>query len=141
MKNRKITFEQKRQKGSKRIIQAISDAFFEELEGLNLAQYPSDYYIFGYSGVANKTICHADFFRKKHRAMLDILGINKDEYKIYNWKHTGASLLFVALDYDILRIKKHLGHTDVKTTMSYIGKYHELSGDDRLIEKAPKFGA
>lgn len=136
--NRKIRFLAENQKTSVRRFQPISDAFYSELERMNLDRYPKNYFVFGLNGEPAYMKVGVNFFSKRHRQMLKTLNLKHFDYKMYAWKHTGAVYLYESIR-DLKRVSEHLFHTDIKTTLIYLQRYGVVFGDGEFEKKAPKF--
>lgn len=90
------------------------------MERLGVFAYSPDLYLFGHGGVPGTKPIGPSTLRERFTAYRKQLHI-PDSRKLYAWKHTGA---IVALDngMDIIKLKDHLRHSSVNTTMQYAKK-------------------
>ena len=90
------------------------------MERLGVFAYHADLYIFGHGGVPGVKPIGVSTLRERFQDYRRALHIPESR-KLYSWKHTGA---IVALDngMDIVKLKDHMRHANVSTTMQYAKK-------------------
>lgn len=90
------------------------------MERLGVFAYHADLYIFGHGGVPGVKPIGVSTLRERFQDYRRALHIPESR-KLYSWKHTGA---IVALDngMDLIKLKDHMRHADVSTTMQYAKK-------------------
>jgi len=59
------------------------------------------------------------YFYNKHRAVLEATGLDDKSLSLYSWKYTGADFFYDKTT-DLLALKKHLRHKEIKTTERYL---------------------
>lgn len=79
---------------------------------------PTDY-LFGYK----LEICDTPWIRNRvtemHSSVIKKLKMNPN-HNLYSWKHTGAVEYYYACGKDILKVKTHLRHYDIRDTIKYL---------------------
>lgn len=110
------------------------------LKEYELHKYPANYYLFGAKTLrAGAKPCGRDTISKRHKKVVQTLkqtGFIKDtEGKtFYSWKDTAAKDL-VEQGVDILKIKDHFRHKELKTTQKYMIMYGGVNESIRDIKK------
>lgn len=123
-------------KNKKQLSVAIPESFIDEIKALNLGQYPSDWYLFGYNLKPGPKQYYRNAVSERHTMALRACGITDEDYTMYGWKHTGNVDAFLAgVDaYDIMRQNRH--HS-LEQTMKYLRSLG-LRPNVGFSKKAPK---
>lgn len=90
------------------------------MERLGVFCYPPEYYIFGRGGIPGTMMLGKSTMRERFLQYRRALGID-DSRTLYAWKHTGITEL-IQNGADIVDVKDHARHADIKTTMEYAKK-------------------
>jgi integrase len=102
-----------------------------------LRDYPKQLYIFGNKGVPSTVQVGSSYFYKRHRKILNRLGLVGEEYDLYAYKHTAVINLFNA-GVDIKDIQRQCRHASISQTDQYL-KNLGLIKNDELMVKYPEF--
>jgi integrase len=86
---RKILIRESISKNKKSQFVSIPDSFVPVLTGMNLHEYPEDYFLIGPKGVPSQTPVGSRAFGVKHHNILRELNF-RSGYTLYSWKHTGV---------------------------------------------------
>jgi integrase len=116
------------------ILKPILNLLYKEIK---IQDYPSHYFLFGKDGKPSNMEIQKNYFSKIHTQLLRKLNYGS-EYKLYGWKHTGASALYEKTK-DILLIRDLCGHSSVSTTEQYLRDLGVLIDKKKLQENTPEF--
>ncbi|WP_299456360.1 site-specific integrase [uncultured Microscilla sp.] len=112
---RKILVRAEISKNGKRQHVDIPEAFLPNVLDWIEDKQPKEYV---FSGDGGKTHRRRDYFRKKHRKILDALGFDKD-VSLYSWKHTGVISFYQATK-DLKALQMQLRHHSLEETDHYM---------------------
>ena len=100
------------------------------IQEYKLRELPPDYYVFSNNGQSGQKLVGGRYFYRKHIKLLQELKLDKYNYTLHGYKHTGAITLYEQTK-DILAGKNHCRHTSSAQTDTYLRKYGAM-----LKEKA-----
>ncbi len=106
----------------------IPTVLIELLETYHLTSFAPEWYLFGTRTLyPNPKQCGRDTISKRHKKMM--LNLKKYDFltdikgkTFYAWKDTAAEQ-FIKNGFNILDLKNHLRHEDIKTTQRYLEAY------------------
>ncbi len=130
-----ITVTGETAKNSKTQTVAMPYQLWELLIKMKLHEYPEDYYLFGIGGTGpGAEQIGKNYFNKKWAKIRETLGFTK-EYKLYNFKHTGAYMLAKS-GVNIKTLQLQLRHSSLDMVNTYLQSLgvNEL---DNLIYEFP----
>lgn len=116
---------------------AIAPALEVLLQQYNLRSYPASYYVFSANGKPGPVPVGINYFYKRHRKILDQLGLTDQRYTVYSYKHTGAINLYTATK-DIELVRQHCRHAHAGQTATYLRELGILRNEDAL-KQFPEF--
>ncbi len=102
-----------------------------------LRDYPKDYYIFTADQKPGEVPAGVNYFYKRHKKLLEELGLADQSYTLYGYKHTGAINLYNATK-DLLTVQRHCRHSTAAQTETYLRKYGVIANEKAL--QIPRFG-
>ncbi|GAB3223617.1 hypothetical protein GCM10027346_02810 [Hymenobacter seoulensis] len=137
IKQRTVLMPAARAKNSKAEHVAIVRQLAEMIEKAGLRQYPADYYIFTKERQPGPEPVGKNWFAKRHRKVLEAVGLKDGEHTVYGYKHTGAINLYLATK-DIELVRRHCCHAHAGITATYLRKLGMFDDDDQLA-KMPDF--
>lgn len=105
-----------------------------QLRAMKLQQYPDDYYLFSIDRKPGPAPTGKNYFWKSWRVFREKFNIPED-YKLYAWKHTGATAADES-GIDRRLIKDQLGHSSLQQTEEYLDS-NKSKGSDTLRRKFP----
>jgi integrase len=108
----------------------IPEGLEELLTRYKIRKYSPEFYLFTASGEPGPEPAGKNFFIKRHRKMLEALGLADSVYSMYGYKHTGALDLYDQTK-DIIAVQRHCRHSSVTQTETYLRRYGKI-----LNEKA-----
>lgn len=83
-----------------------------------IRDFPPHYYIFSYGGPGERMVGEA-YQYEQHKRYIKKMGLYKQDYDLYGWKHTGVTALYRATK-DLKLVQEQCGHTDIKQTVEYL---------------------
>ena len=99
----------------------IPDQLFEEItKTYKLHEYPQDYYVFSLNRQPGPVHLGKSNFRNRFYEIRKVLGLSS-KYKLYGFKHTGASKL-VDAGASTCELQRHFRHKSITTTEAYFRK-------------------
>ena len=99
----------------------IPDQLFEEItKTYKLHEYPQDYYVFSLNRQPGPVHLGKSNFRNRFYEIRKVLGLSS-KYKLYGFKHTGASKL-VDAGASTWELQRHFRHKSITTTEAYFRK-------------------
>jgi integrase len=106
----------------------------EQLRAMNLDKVPGEYFLFSIAKKPGPEKAGKNYFMKGWRKFREAHNIH-DDFKIYSWKHTGAT---AADDAGIDRryIQGHLGHNTLQQTEEYLDS-NKVKGSEEIRSKYP----
>ncbi|MBC6698858.1 tyrosine-type recombinase/integrase [Hymenobacter puniceus] len=107
------------------------------IDQAGLRNYPPDYYIFTKQRQPGPAPVGKNWFAKRHRKVLEAVGLFDGEHTIYGYKHTGAINLYLATK-DIELVRRHCRHAHAGITATYLRKMG-MFDDDEQLAKMPDF--
>jgi integrase len=119
--------------GELRVV-TIPQQLEEQLRAMNLDKVPGEYFLFSTAKKPGPEIAGKNYFMKGWRKFREAHNI-PDDFKIYSWKHTGAT---AADDAGIDRryIQGHLGHNTLQQTEEYLDS-NKVKGSEEIRSKYP----
>jgi integrase len=105
-----------------------------QLRAMKLDKVPGEYYLFSNAKKPGPEIAGKNYFMKAWRKFRETYNI-PDDFKIYSWKHTGATAADDA-GIDRRRIKDHLGHSTLQQTEDYLDS-NKVKGSEEIRVKYP----
>jgi integrase len=124
----------KNNKGEHITIHQDLEALIEEH---GLRKYPKDYYVFTADQKPGEVPAGVNYFYKRHKKLLEELGLADESYTLYGYKHTGAINLYNATK-DLLTVQRHCRHSTAAQTETYLRKYGVIANEKAL--QIPRFG-
>ena len=121
-------------KNSKAEHVAIPRKLEELISEHRLRDCPADWYVFTKSGKPGPVPVGKNWFARRHRALLDGLGLSSRNFTVYGYKHTGAINLYLATK-DIELVRRHCRHAHAGITATYlrgIGAMHDGGAVDAM---------
>lgn len=114
----------------------IPNSFIVEMKELNLENYPSGYYLFGYKFQRSEWSYSRNAATTRHSKVLKALKIPK-EHTCYSWKHTGmCDTKEAGVDY--YSIMRQARHHSLEETMTYFRSMGRIPNTG-FKENAPKY--
>lgn len=104
-------------KSRKQRLITLPDTFRDFLRGLNLEQYPKDYYIITLEGVPGPSMVSKNYLWNHWVKIRDACNLSHD-YKLYSFKHTGAVRLSKVAT--VKECQMQLGHTSLDMVDKYL---------------------
>ncbi len=99
-----------------------------------LRAYPADWYVFTKAEQPGPVPVGKNWFARRHRLLLDHLGMDSRNFTVYGYKHTGAINLYLATR-DIELVRRHCRHAHAGITATYlraIGALHDGAAVDAM---------
>lgn len=99
-----------------------------------LREYPADWYVFTQHEKPGPAPVGKNWFARRHRALLESLGLTSRNLTVYGYKHTGAINLYLATK-DIELVRRHCRHAHAGITATYlraIGALHDGAAVDAM---------
>ncbi|GAL83401.1 hypothetical protein MYP_628 [Sporocytophaga myxococcoides] len=103
----------------------------------NLRNYPKNYFIFTKDQKPGPVMVGENYFYKRHRKMLETIGLHGLDKDLYCYKHTGNIKLFKA-GADIKTIQEQNRHSTIQQTDTYL-KSLGLFRDGTELDIFPEF--
>ncbi|MBB3842184.1 integrase [Runella defluvii] len=88
------------------------------IEERGIRNYPPHFYVFSYGKPGNTLVGEA-YWYERHKRYIKQMGLYKEGYDLYGWKHTGVTALYRATK-DLKLVQEQCGHTDIKQTVEYL---------------------
>lgn len=124
-------------KNSKAEHVAIPRALEKLLQQHQVRSHPADWYVFTGEGRPGPVPVGKNWFARRHRALLDELGLASENFTVYGYKHTGAINLYLATR-DIELVRRHCRHAHAGITATYLRGLGAMHDGDR-IDLMPNF--
>ncbi|UOG77128.1 site-specific integrase [Hymenobacter tibetensis] len=137
LKERTVLVPAARAKNGKAEHVAIVKQLAALIEQHRLCSYPPDYYVFTKERQLGPVPVGKNWFAKRHRKVLEAVGLNDGEHTVYGYKHTGAINLYLATK-DIELVRRHCRHAHAGITATYLRKLG-LFDDEAQLDKMPDF--
>jgi len=102
-----------------------------------LRGYAPDLYVFTRQQKPGPMPVGKHYFARRHGEILDALGLDKNTYSVYGYKHTGAINLYLA-SRDIELVRRHCRHHHAGITATYLRKMGALH-DGGALDVMPDF--
>lgn len=131
-----VTISQHNAKSSRKDYIRIPDVLQKEIEKYQLRSYPADFYVFGAHGFPGEKPTYKNQMYRRHRAVLEKIGLLNQDIDQYSWKHTGAIALWKATQ-NMQLLKDHLRHTDLASTIKYLRDLGQFT-DYTEVNKFPE---
>jgi integrase len=101
------------------------------IDGHALRSYPADFYVFTRGGQPGPVPVGKNWFAKRHRAVLEAVGLAGGNHSLYSYKHTGAINLYLATR-DIELVRRHCRHQHAGITATYLRKLGAMHDGEQL---------
>ncbi|MCK8492876.1 phage integrase SAM-like domain-containing protein [Spirosoma sp. RP8] len=98
-----------------------------------LREYPSTDYLFTIAGHPGPQHVGENYFYKRHKKIMQHLGLFGHDYDLYSWKPTGAVVLYKATK-DIMLVQRHCRHSTPDQTYTYLRKQGLVFEGQRVTE-------
>ncbi len=96
----------------------IPKVFLDELLELGLNKLPRDYYVFTKDQIPGEKPVGQNYFANHYRKLVQEIGV-PDDYKLYNWKHTGGAVA-IQDNINLVDISRQMQHKHIETTQYYV---------------------
>ncbi len=113
----------------------IPKDFLKELIALGWNKLPREYYLFTKDQMPGEEQVGKNYFARNYRKLVQEIGV-PDDYKLYNWKHTGAA---VALqdNFSIYDVMQQFRHKNIETTQFYADALKRVEESEYLEGMRP----
>ena len=101
------------------------------IEQHGLRSHPADWYVFTKAERPGPVPVGKNWFARRHRLLLDGLGMDSRNFTVYGYKHTGAINLYLATK-DIELVRRHCRHAHAGITATYLRGLGALHDGERL---------
>ncbi len=128
LRNRLITIRASEEKTGETKYRNILATFIPDIEGMNLDQYPSNYYLFSAKGKPDERATTRDYFTDKFKKVKHHFNL-PENYTMYGLRHTMAVELFKNGE-NIRNIMKITGHKTLSAFQAYIDQYLQEPAED-----------
>jgi integrase len=91
----------------------------ELLNKMKIRDYPANYYVFGSDREPGIKPTHKNQLYRRHRAILEKIGLWGKNIDMYSWKHTGVIALWNATQ-NMQLLKQQCRHKDLTSTIKYL---------------------
>lgn len=119
-----------------RLQQYVALPEFIKTKILEWEDKPANWYCFGYGGQPGPKPLAMRHMWKRHKAFLDRLGFDTNQYKLYSWKHTGAvAAVRAGVPVKVLQLQlRHHSLDEVEKYLRQMGIDDLMQWRDRLPE-------
>ncbi|QHV99638.1 tyrosine-type recombinase/integrase [Spirosoma endbachense] len=111
----------------------IPSALEQLIQKKRLRDYPATDYLFTVTGYPGPQHVGENYFYKRHKKIMQDLGLFGHDYDLYSWKPTGAVVLYRATK-DIMFVQRHCRHSTPDQTYTCLRKQGLVFEGQRVTE-------
>ncbi|GAA4352943.1 hypothetical protein GCM10023185_13090 [Hymenobacter saemangeumensis] len=116
---------------------AIPTKLEKVIQAHKLRSFPPDFYVFTKMQEPGPVPLGKNYFARRHRDILEAVGLAEENLTVYSYKHTGAINLYLATR-DIELVRRHCRHAHAGITATYLRGLGALH-DGAEVDAMPDF--